>query len=384
MSIQWFPGHMNTARKEAAKTMEAIDVVVEVLDARIPSASCNPLIEELRLARQRPSLKVLNKADLADPTVTQAWLDLYNRQPGVSAVALSCRHAGDAAKIPQLCQPLAPHRHSSAKPLRMLIMGVPNVGKSTLMNMLLKRRIARVGDEPAVTKVQQRHKLNDRMAITDSPGLLWGTIKDPQVGLLLATVNAIGHKVVDDEAVAEFLAVILLARYPARLTARYGFGVAGLTSSGVIDAIGNKRGCLLTRSGGGIDRDKAARILLSDYRDGALGRTSLETPDKQAEEQPSMGNVSECIGLSGLFRSLSQTNQRMATLSQSGPAEIDKPSFDVRTDKLYPHLISDIQATLARHQSPFDRWLKKPDPCASVRRARHNGVETLSNPRFKQ
>ena len=157
MSIQWFPGHMNTARKEAAKTMEVIDVVVEVLDARIPNASCNPLIEELRLARQRPSLKVLNKADLADPAVTQAWLDLYNRQPGVSAVALSCSHTGDAAKLPQLCQPLAPHRNSSAKPLRMLIMGIPNVGKSTLMNMLLKRRIARVGDEPAVTKSQQRH-----------------------------------------------------------------------------------------------------------------------------------------------------------------------------------------------------------------------------------
>ena len=150
---------MNAARKEAAKTMEVIDVIVEVLDARIPEASVNPLIEELRLVRQRPSLKVLNKADLADPAVTQAWLDLYNRQPGVSAVALSCHHTGDAAKVPLLCQPLAPYRNSSVKPLRMLIMGIPNVGKSTLMNMLLKRRIARVGDEPAVTKVQQRHKL---------------------------------------------------------------------------------------------------------------------------------------------------------------------------------------------------------------------------------
>ncbi|MEP6890922.1 MAG: ribosome biogenesis GTPase YlqF, partial [Nitrospirota bacterium] len=118
---------------------------------------------------------------------------------------------------------------------------------------------------------------------------LWGTIKDPHVGLLLATVNAIGHKVVDDEAVAEFLAVILLARYPARLTARYGFAVDGLTSAGVIEAIGNKRGCLLT--GGGIDRDKAARILLSDYRDGALGRTSLETPDKQVEEHVPITNA---------------------------------------------------------------------------------------------
>lgn len=158
--------------------MEVIDVIVEVLDARIPHASCNPLIEELRIARQRPSLKVLNKADLAGSVVTQAWLDLYDRQPGVSVVALSCHHVGDAAKVSRFCQPLAPHRNSNAKPLHMLIMGVPNVGTSTLMNMLLTRRVARVGDEPAVIKIQQRHKLNDRMAITDSPGLLWGPIKD--------------------------------------------------------------------------------------------------------------------------------------------------------------------------------------------------------------
>jgi ribosome biogenesis GTPase A len=116
------------------------------------------------------------------------------------------------------------------------------------------------------------------MAITDSPGLLWGTIKDPNVGLLLATINAVGHTVVDDEAVAEFLATILLTRYPARLTNRYGFSVEGLNSAGVIDAIGRKRGCLLTRSGGGLDRDKAAKVLLFDYRNGTLGRTSLEEP----------------------------------------------------------------------------------------------------------
>jgi len=282
MSIQWFPGHMNTARKEAAKTMEVIDVLVEILDARIPDASCNPLIEELRQARQKPCLKVLNKADLADPAVTRDWLDFYDRKPGVSAVALSCRHAVDAAKIPRLCQPLAPHRNSIVKPLRMLIMGVPNVGKSTLMNQLLNRRIARVGDEPAVTKVQQRHKLNDRMTIIDSPGLLWGTIKDPQVGLLLATINAVGHTVVDNETMGEFLAGILLARYPARLTARYGVAVEGVTSTGVIDAIAKKRGCLLAGSGGALDREKAARILLADYRDGTLGRTSLETPKSGA------------------------------------------------------------------------------------------------------
>jgi ribosome biogenesis GTPase A len=285
MSIQWFPGHMNAARKEAAKSMEVIDVMIEVLDARIPAASRNPLIEELRLVRQRPCLKVLNKADLADPRVTQRWLDLYNRQPGITAVALSCQHPGDAAKVLSSCQPLAPQRNSQVKPLRMLIMGIPNVGKSTLMNTLLKRRIARVGDEPAVTKVQQRHKVNDRMTIIDSPGLLWGTIQDPHVGLLLATVNAVGHTVVDDEVVAEFLAAILLARYPARLTARYGLGMEGMTAAAVIDAIARKRGCLLAGSGGTLDRNKAARVLLADYRAGTLGRTSLEVPAADAFAQ---------------------------------------------------------------------------------------------------
>ncbi|HSM98856.1 MAG TPA: ribosome biogenesis GTPase YlqF, partial [Gallionella sp.] len=120
MSIQWLPGHMTSARRKAAETMEFTDVVIEVLDARLPEASCNPMITELRLHRQRPCLKILNKADLADPVVTQAWLNFYNRQPGVKAVALSCKNAGDAARVPALCQPLAPHRDSTHKPLRMM------------------------------------------------------------------------------------------------------------------------------------------------------------------------------------------------------------------------------------------------------------------------
>ena len=147
-------------------------MIIEVLDARLPEASCNPMIKELRLHRQRPCLKILNKADLADPAVTQAWLNYYNAQKDVKAVALSCKKPSDVAKIPGLCQTLAPHRGTSLKPLRMMIMGIPNVGKSTLMNALLKRRVAAVGDQPAVTKNQQRFELNDRMTITDTPGLL--------------------------------------------------------------------------------------------------------------------------------------------------------------------------------------------------------------------
>jgi ribosome biogenesis GTPase A len=278
MSIQWFPGHMTSARKKAAETMEFIDVVIEVLDARLPEASCNPLIRELRLHRQRPCLKILNKADLADPVVTQGWLNFYNKQAGVKAVALSCKNAGDAARVPSLCQPLAPHRDSTFKPLRMMIMGIPNVGKSTLMNMLLKRRVANVGDEPAVTKSQQCHQLNDHMTLTDSPGLLWPKIESPQDGLKLATIHAIGRNATIDEEVAEYLATTLLARYPGLLAARYGVAEEGLDGVAVIEAIAKKRGCLLKGRGGEPDLEKAAMILLTEYRSGKLGRISLETP----------------------------------------------------------------------------------------------------------
>src|SRR5574340_902573 len=281
MSIQWFPGHMTSARKKAAETMEFIDVVIEVLDARAPEASSNPMIRELREHRQRPCLKILNKADLADPAVTQAWLDFYNRQMGVKAVALSCKSASDAAKVPRLCQPLAPHRDSTHKPLRMMIMGIPNVGKSTLMNMLLKRRVANVGDEPAVTKSQQCHSLNDRMTLTDSPGLMWPKIEHPADVLTLAAIHAIGRNAVFEEEVGEFLAGVLLARYPGLLADRFVLDVEGLDRAGVIEAVAKKRGCLLKGKGGGLDLEKAAMILLTEFRSGKLGRISLETPESR-------------------------------------------------------------------------------------------------------
>jgi len=277
---------MTSARRKAAETMEFTDVVIEVLDARAPEASCNPMITELRLHRQRPCLKILNKADLADPAVTQAWLEFYNKQEGVKAVALSCKSAGDAAKVPKLCQPLAPHRDSTHKPLRLMIMGIPNVGKSTLMNMLLKRRVANVGDEPAVTKSQQCHNINERMTLTDSPGLMWPKIEHQTDGLTLAAIHAIGRNAVIDEEVAVFLANTLLARYPALLAARYGIpapsqgegGGERIDGVGIIEAIAKKRGCLLKGRGGELDLEKAAMIFLTEFRSGKLGRISLETP----------------------------------------------------------------------------------------------------------
>ena len=272
MAIQWFPGHMTSARKKAAETMARIDVVIEVLDARVPEAGSNPLIHELRLHRQRPCLKILNKADLADPVATQDWLNFFNAQKDVKAVALSCKKPGDAAKVPGLCASLAPHRGTNLKPLRMMIMGIPNVGKSTLMNALLKRRAAAVGDEPAITKSQQSFDLNEKMTLIDTPGLMWPKIEHESDGLMLAASHAIGRNAIIEEEVATFLSDILLAHYPALLTARYGFAVPGMDGTDVIAAIAKRRGYLL--KGGVPDLEKTAHTLLQDYRSGALGRIS--------------------------------------------------------------------------------------------------------------
>jgi ribosome biogenesis GTPase A len=273
---------MTSARRKASETMEFTDVIVEVLDARAPEASCNPMIRELREHRQRPCLKILNKIDLADPLVTQQWLDYYNQQPGVKAVALSCKSASDAAKVPRLCKPLAPHRDSPHKPLRLMIMGIPNVGKSTLMNMLLGRRVANVGDEPAVTKSQQCHKINDQMTLTDSPGLMWPKIEHEEDGFMLAAIHAIGRNAVIEEEIAEYLAGNLLKRYPERLTERFGFDTDGLDGFGVVEAVAKKRGCLQKGRGGEFDLEKASIILLTEYRAGKLGRISLESPSSRA------------------------------------------------------------------------------------------------------
>lgn len=270
---------MNAARKKAAEAMEKADMVIEVLDARVPQASCNPMIEQLRVFRQRPCLKILNKADLADTVATQAWIAQYNLQKDVHAVALSCKKPSDVARIPALCMKLAPHRGTALKPLRIMIMGIPNVGKSTLMNALLKRRVAKVGDEPAVTKTQQRLYLGNNMVLIDTPGMMWPKIAHPSDGLMLAASHAIGSNAFIEEEVATFLADVLLDRYPQLLTARYGFDTAGIDGVSVIEGIAKRRGYRL--KGGDADLEKAAHSLLQDYRSGALGRVSLETPDSR-------------------------------------------------------------------------------------------------------
>jgi ribosome biogenesis GTPase A len=237
------------------------------------------MIEQLRKFRQRPCLKILNKSDLADPAATKAWLDYYNKQRDVHAVALSCKKPADVAKIPGLCLKIAPHRGTALKPLRMMIMGIPNVGKSTLMNALLKKRVAAVGDEPAVTKTQQRLYLNNNMVLIDTPGMMWPKIEHPSDGLMLAASHAIGSNALIEEEVATFLADQILARYPQLLTARYGFPTEGIDGVSVVEGVAKRRGFRL--KGGEPDFEKAAHTLLQDYRSGALGRISLETPQSR-------------------------------------------------------------------------------------------------------
>ena len=286
MAIQWYPGHMTQARKKAEETMEFMDIVIEVLDARVPEASHNPVINEMRLFRQRPHLTILNKSDLADPKATEAWLNYFNRQPNTKAVALSCKKPGEANKIPKLCLALTPHRGTHLKPLRMLIMGIPNVGKSTLMNALLNRRVAKVGDEPAVTKSQQRFDISETMSITDTPGMMWPKIQYESDGYMLAASHAIGRNAVIDEDVALFLADNLLKTYPALINARYkldtmkhegGFlDVLNMDGVDLLEAIARRRS--YKRHDGLYDMEKTAVAFLTDYRSGAIGRISLETP----------------------------------------------------------------------------------------------------------
>jgi ribosome biogenesis GTPase A len=193
---------------------------------------------------------------------------------------MSTKKPADVARIPDLCQALAPHRGVPTKPLRIMIMGIPNVGKSTLMNALLKKRVAKVGDEPAVTKTQQRLYLGKHIVLVDTPGMLWPKIELASDGMMLAASHAVGSNALIEEEVAVFLAEILLERYPQLLTARYGFKTEGLDGIAVIENVAARRGFRIR--GGDFDYEKAAHVLLHDYRNGALGRISLETPDTRA------------------------------------------------------------------------------------------------------
>ena len=279
MSIQWFPGHMHSTKLAIAKRLPDIDVVIELLDARLPGSSANPLLAELAAAK--PGLKVLNKQDLADPDCTALWLAHYQAQPGMQALALDASQTAPARRLIAACRVLAPRRGGMVKPLRVLVCGIPNVGKSTLINTLAGQRAAKTGDEPGITQLEQKIVLASDFALFDTPGMLWPRIVVEQSGYHLAASGGIGRNAYDEEDVAMALLARVRGRYAERLRARYQLDeFAGLSDEDLLAAVGRQRGGLL--AGGQVNLQKAAEIALNDFRGGAWGRITLETPDEFA------------------------------------------------------------------------------------------------------
>jgi ribosome biogenesis GTPase A len=275
MAIQWFPGHMHLTRQAIAERIKAIDVVIEVLDARLPGSSANPLLSEL--TGRRPTLKLLNKQDLADPVRTEAWLAWYNARPGTRAVPLDASERAPARRLLDACHQLAPERGGMARPMRVLICGIPNVGKSTLINTLAGRAQAKTGDEAGVTKLEQRIVVADDFYLWDTPGMLWPRIIAEQSGYKLAASGAVGRNAFDDELVALETLAYLQQHYADRIEARYGVaGAAQMHDDELLAAIGQRRGAMM--GGGRVNVQKAAEIVLTDFRSGAIGRVTLETP----------------------------------------------------------------------------------------------------------
>jgi len=279
MAVQWYPGHMNKARRIIKESMSDVDLVIEVMDARIPFSSENPMVAELR--QHRPCIKILNKSDLADPAITKLWLKHLEKEQGVKAQALSVLEKAKTKNLPALCRKLLPERGSAVKPIRIMIMGIPNVGKSTLINTLAGKTLAKVGDEPAVTKVvssaQQRIILEGGIALSDTPGILWPKIENENSSYRLAITGAIKNTAIDFEDIALFAAEYLVSAYPERVIDRFKLKECPQTDIGLLEAIGRKRGCL--RAGGVIDLQRVSEILIHEIRAGDLGPLSFETPE---------------------------------------------------------------------------------------------------------
>ena len=280
MAINWFPGHMHKARKEIKKVMPQMDLIIEVVDARIPFSSENPLVPALR--GDTPLIKVLNKRDLADPEITEQWLAWLEKERGVRAITLTHNQRNEALAILKLAEEMTPDHDRQKSALRVMILGIPNVGKSTLINTLAGRPAAKTGNEPAVTRAQQAIKLPNNILLYDTPGFLWPKLSPEACGYRLAVTGAIRSAVLDFEDVAMFEAEYLLEAYPELVKARYGFEELPKDALALMDGIAEKR--RFFGRGGIPDLHKVSEVLLNEFRAGTLGRISLETPEMVERE----------------------------------------------------------------------------------------------------
>ncbi|WP_163647448.1 ribosome biogenesis GTPase YlqF [Modicisalibacter sp. 'Wilcox'] len=297
--LGWYPGHMNKARRQIKEALPEIDVVIEVLDARLPYSSANPMLAEL--TEHKPVLKILSRADLADPERTREWVAHFDAQADTRALAVTTTQARELKRIPALCHELAGQVRAD-RDVRVMVMGIPNVGKSTLINGLAGRKLAKTGNEPAVTKRQQKIRIDGRIALTDTPGVLWPKIEDQASAYRLAASGAIRDTAIEYTDVAIVAAAELARRYPEALSQRFKLKTlpaytpaegaeavqadgepqpdllarAGFDGQAIVAEIARKRGGL--RPGGVVDLHRGAEVLLHELRDGKLGRVTLETP----------------------------------------------------------------------------------------------------------
>lgn len=286
MTIQWFPGHMTRARRQIQDKLKLIDMAIELMDARIPVSSRNPMIDEI--LQRKPRLVLLNKSDLADPRVTADWVDYFKNQ-GMDALPVDSVSGSRIKEIVPACKTLLAdkleaqiRKGMNPRPVRALIVGIPNVGKSTLINRLAGRKAAITGDRPGVTKGQQWIRIGGELELLDTPGILWPKFEDQDVGIRLAATGAIKDELLHQQDIAFFIIGYMMKQYPAELRERYGLDQLPEDSQdseqivSVMEQIGRRRGCL--QSGGKVDLDKASTVFLRDLRSGKLGRISLESP----------------------------------------------------------------------------------------------------------
>jgi ribosome biogenesis GTPase A len=275
---------MHKAQKEVREILPQVDLIIEVLDARIPFSSENPMIAKLR--GDKPTIKIFNKSDLADADKTAEWQAYFEQHKNIKTLALNAQQSDRKAQVLGLINKMFPREEDSVKVIHALILGIPNVGKSTLINTLASRPIAKTGNEPAVTKMLQRIKLEDGITLFDSPGMLWPNIENEHSGYRLAITGGIKETAFELPDIASYAAEYLLTHYPQRLKERYQLDELPLHGPfpdvAFLETVGRDRGCLV--SGGQVDLDKISRILITEIRDGQLGALTFETPEMMEQE----------------------------------------------------------------------------------------------------